>query len=115
MWIADCYTTQTIDTITSVIITAFNALKPDEIKTLITYIPSSVSGMHTVRLICDQNLANISSNPAMHLRVFGYGYKTASLQSAPSSLMQAGPIDAKLLDTGTDESYGEATAETLEE
>lgn len=78
MWIADCYTTQSIDTIVSVIITSFSALKPSEVTTLFTYIPSSVSGMHTVRLICDRNLTGISSNPTLYLRVFGYGYQTAS-------------------------------------
>lgn len=100
MWIADCYTAQSIDTIVSVIIASFGALKPAEIKTLFTYIPSSVSGMHTVRLVCDQNLANISSNPTLYLRVFGYGYQASSLQSAPASLMQAGRIDAELTDAG---------------
>lgn len=78
MWIADCYTTKSIDTIVSVIITSFSALKPSEVTTLFTYIPSSVSGMHTVRLICDRNLTGISSNPTLYLRVFGYGYQTAS-------------------------------------
>ena len=95
MWIADCYTAQSIDTIVSVLITSFGALKPAEIKTLFTYIPSSVSGMHTVRLVCDQNLASMSSNPTLYLRVFGYGYQASSLQSAPASLMQAGRIDAE--------------------
>jgi hypothetical protein len=95
MWIADCYTAQSIDTIVSVLITSFGALKPAEIKTLFTYIPSSVSGMRTVRLVCDQNLASISSNPTLYLRVFGYGYQASSLQSAPASLMQAGRIDAE--------------------
>lgn len=94
MWVADCYTTQNIDTIVSVLITSFGALKPAEIKTLFTYIPLSVSGMHTVRLVCDQSLASISSNPTLYLRVFGYGYQAASLQSAPASLMQAGRLDA---------------------
>ena len=69
MWIADCYTTQSIDTIVSVIITSFGAIKPSEIKTLFTYIPSSVSGMHTVRLVCDRDLTGISSNPTLYLRV----------------------------------------------
>lgn len=106
MWIADCYTAQNIDIIVSVLITSFGALKPAEIKTLFTYIPSSVSGMHTVRLVCDQNLASLSSNPTLYLRVFGYGYQSSSLQSAPASLMQAGRIDAELTDaqevTGND-------------
>lgn len=75
MWIADCYTAQSVDKIVSVLITSFGALKPSEIKTLFTYIPSSVSGMHTIRLVCDQNLSGISSNPTLYLRVFGYGYQ----------------------------------------
>ena len=88
MWIADCYTTQSIDTIVSVIITSFGAIKPSEIKTLFTYIPSSVSGMHTVRLVCDRDLTGISSNPTLYLRVFGYGYQTAStrMQSLNSTM-----------------------------
>lgn len=98
MWIADCYTAQNIDTIVSALIMSFGALKPAEIKTLFTYIPSSVSGMHTVRLVCDQNLASISSNPTLYLRVFGYGYQTSSLRSDPASLMQAGRLDSKLTD-----------------
>lgn len=75
MWIADAYTASSIDKIVSVLITSFGALKPSEIKTLFAYIPSSVSGMHTVRLVCDQNLSSLSSNPTLYLRVFGYGYQ----------------------------------------
>lgn len=114
MWIADCYTTQSIDTIVSVIITSFSALKPSEVTTLFTYIPSSVSGMHTVRLICDRNLTGISSNPTLYLRVFGYGYQTASTRTlslnSPMTLnLSRNELDSNfnLLDSIPEEEEGE--------
>ena len=102
MWIADCYTTQSIDTIVSVIITSFSALKPSEVTTIFTYVPSSVSGMHTVRLICDRNLTGISSNPTLNLRVFGYGYQTTSTRTLSVNSPMTLNLNRNELDTNFD-------------
>lgn len=75
MLYADLYETVNIDVITSVIITSYGAWKNSEMAYFNFYIPSSVSGMHKIRGICNVSLAGLASHPYVNLRVFGYGHR----------------------------------------
>lgn len=73
MWIADAFVVSAFSTVVSAIITAFGALRPTEITSLWLYLPSSVSDMKTIRLVCDRDLTGLTSNPTLKIRAFGYG------------------------------------------
>lgn len=94
-WIADAFVVTEFETVVSAMITTFGALRPTEVASLWLYLPSSVVGMKTIRVVCDRDLTGLTSNPTIKIRAFGYGYQASSLQSAPASLMQAGRIDAE--------------------
>ena len=94
-WIADAFVVTEFETVVSAMITTFGALRPTEVASLWLYLPSSVVGMKTIRVVCDRDLTGLTSNPIIKIRAFGYGYQASSLQSAPTSLMQAGRIDAE--------------------
>ncbi len=102
-WIADAFVVTEFETVVSAMITTFGALRPTEVASLWLYLPSSVVGMKTIRVVCDRDLTGLTSNPIIKIRAFGYGYQASSLQSAPTSLMQAGRIGAELTDAGNDE------------
>ena len=73
MWIADAFVVSEFETVVSAIITSFGALKPSEIVSLWLYLPSSVSDMKTIRIVCDRDLTALASNPTLRIRAFGYG------------------------------------------
>lgn len=73
MWVADAFVVSEFETVVSAIITAFNRLKPSEIVSLWLYLPSSVSDMKTIRIVCDKNLTSLASDPTLRIRAFGYG------------------------------------------
>lgn len=73
MWIADAFVVSAVETVVSAMITAFGALKPSEIASLWLYLPSSVSDMKTIRVVCDRDLTGLASNPTLRIRAFGYG------------------------------------------
>ena len=73
MWIADAFVVTSFETVVSAIITSFGAIKPSEITSLWLYLPSSVEGMKTIRLVCDRDPTGLTSNPTIRIRAFGYG------------------------------------------
>ena len=73
MWIADAFVVTSFETVVSAIITSFGAIKPSEITSLWLYLPSSVEGMKTIRLVCDRDPTRLTSNPTIRIRAFGYG------------------------------------------
>ena len=73
MWIADAFEVTAFETVVSAIITSFGALKPSEIISIWLYLPSSVSNMKTIRVVCDRDLTGLASNPTLRIRAFGYG------------------------------------------
>ena len=72
-WVADAFVVTEFDTVISAMITAFGAVRPTEIAALWLYLPSSVEGMKTIRLVCDRNPTELTSNPTIRIRTFGYG------------------------------------------
>ncbi len=73
MWIADAFVVTSFETVVSAIITSFGAIKPSEITSLWLYLPTSVSDMKTIRVVCDRDLTGLASNPILKIRAFGYG------------------------------------------
>ena len=73
MWIADAFVVTSFETVVSAIITSFGAIKPSEINSLWLYLPSSISNMKTIRVVCDRDLTGLASNPILRIRAFGYG------------------------------------------
>lgn len=85
VWIADAYDVEDIDVIVSVIVTGFGQFRPSDFDMFFTYIPSSVTGMHRVRVVADTNVAQAVVNPYVNLRIFGYGQQSAANRGAKSS------------------------------
>lgn len=73
MWIADAFVVSAFSTVVSAMITSFGALRPTEITSLWLYLPSSVSDMKTIRLVCDRDPTGLTSNPTLRIRAFGFG------------------------------------------
>jgi hypothetical protein len=73
MWIADAFVVTEFETVISAMITTFGAIRPTEITALWLYLPSSVAGMKTIRLVCDRDPTGLTSNPTIRIRAFGYG------------------------------------------
>lgn len=72
-WVADAFVVTGFNTVVSAMITAFGAMRPTEIPLLWLYLPSSVEGMKTIRVVCDRDLTGLTTNPTIRIRAFGYG------------------------------------------
>lgn len=72
LWVADAFVASSLGTIISAMITAFGAVRPTEITSLWLYLPSSAEGMKTIRVVCDRDPTDLTSNPTIRIRVFGY-------------------------------------------